>query len=182
MSIRLLLAEQYIPEFLRKRELKNLFQRTAAAFDDTAPSLDRLTLDVCLSAYARFTKTSVEKAILRDVQMADVQDRLFQQAFEYGTLWRKRFGITTMNEVMRAGRILYRAIGIGFRGTNHGEIEIESCFFSKYYSPATCKVISALDSGLMAGLSGGRSLTFSRRITEGFDSCRAQLSIKEPVI
>jgi hypothetical protein len=181
MSIRLALAEKYIPEFVRKRELRNLFQHTARAFDSPAPSLDGLTFDECLRAYAIFTKTSVEQAIHRDAEIADVQLRLFRQAFEYGTLWRKRFGITTMNEVMRAGRILYRAIGIGFRGTDRGEIEIEACFFSAHYSSATCRVISALDAGLMAGLSDGGWLTFSRRITEGFESCKAQLSMKEDV-
>jgi hypothetical protein len=31
----------------------------------------------------------------------------------------------------------------------------------------------------MAGLSDGGWLTFSRRITEGFESCKAQLSMKE---
>jgi hypothetical protein len=86
-----------------------------------------------------------------------------------------------MNEVMRAGRVLYRAIGIEFRGSDQGLIEIGECFFSKYYSPATCSLISSLDAGIMAGLSDGKELSFSQRITEGFNSCKAQMREKELV-
>ena len=86
-----------------------------------------------------------------------------------------------MKEVMRAGRVLYRAIGIEFRGTEQGRIEIGECVFSKHYSPVTCRVISSLDAGIMAGLSDGKSLSFSQRITEGFDSCKAQMSVEEVI-
>jgi hypothetical protein len=104
---------------------------------------------------------------------------LFQQACEYGKLWRKRFDISNMNEVMRAGKILYGAIGIEFCGTDRGTIEIGKCFFGQFYSPATCKVVASLDAGIMAGLSGGAILSFSQRLTEGFSFCKAQLCSKE---
>jgi hypothetical protein len=181
MSIRLFLAEQYLPVFIRKRELKNLFQLTASAFARQAPPLNGLSFDECITEFALFTRTSVDQARTRDENISVIQDRLFQQAFEYGRLWRIRFGITTMKEVMRAGRILYGAIGIEFRGTDQGVIEIGTCFFSKFYSPATCEVISSLDAGIMAGLSDGKPLSFSQRITEGFESCKAQMSMKEVV-
>jgi hypothetical protein len=181
MSFRLLVAEKYMPVSIEKRELRNLFQLTAAAFAREAPSLNGLSFDDSMTEFALFTKTSVDEARNRDESIAAIQDRLYQQAYEYGRLWRKRFGITTMKEVMRAGRILYRAIGIEFRGTDQGLIEIGECFFSKHYSSATCIVISSLDAGIMAGLSDGKLLSFSQRITEGFDSCKAHLSMKESV-
>ena len=179
MNFRLFLAEKYMPVFIKRRELRNLFQRTASAFARKAPSLNGFSFDDCITEFALFTKTSVDHARNRDEEIAAIQDRLFQQAYEYGRLWRKRLGITTMKEVMRAGRILYRAIGIEFRGTDQGEIEIGECYFSQYYSPATCRVVSSLDAGIMAGLSDGKLLSFSQRITEGFDSCKAQMSMKE---
>lgn len=179
MSFRLFLAERYMPEFIKKRELGNLFQLTASAFARKAPSLSHLSFDDCLGEYALFTRTSVDQAGNGDEEIAALQDRLFRQAFEYGRLWRRRLGITTMKEVMRAGRVLYRAIGIQFRGTDQGLIEISECFFSRYYSPATCRVISSLDAGIMAGLSDGKLLSFSQRITEGFECCKGQMSMKD---
>jgi hypothetical protein len=179
MSFRLFIAERYIPRFIIKRELRNLFRLTASAFARNNPSLNGLSFDDCLTEFALFTKTSVDQSINRDQEIAAIEDRLFQQAYEYGNLWRGRFGIASMEDVMRGARILYRAIGIEFRGTDHGAIEIRECFFSQYYSPATCRVISSMDAGIMAGLSDGKLLSFSQRITEGFDSCKAQLSMKE---
>lgn len=181
MSVRLFLAERYMPAFMIKREIRNLFQLTASAFARRAPSMNGSSVDDCLAEFALFTKTSVDQASNRDEEIAVVQDRLFQQAFAYGRLWRKRLGITTMGEVMRAGRMLYRAVGIDFRGTDRGAIEIGKCFFSQYYSPATCRVISSLDTGIMAGLSDGKRMTFSQRITEGSDFCKAQVSMEERV-
>jgi hypothetical protein len=181
MNFRIFLAEMYTPMFIKKRELKNLFQIAASAFVCEAPSLNGLSYDDCVHRFALFTKTFVDQASNRDGEVGVIQDRLFQQAYEYGTLLRKRFRITTMAEVMRAGRILYHAIGIEFRGTDLGSIEIAECFFSRYYAPATCRIISSLDAGIMAGLSDGKLLTFSQRITEGFESCKAQMSMKEVV-
>jgi hypothetical protein len=173
MSFLLFLAERYLPAFIRKKELKNLFQLTASAFGSDAPSLVGLSYDDCLDKFALSTESSVHQLGNQDERIFIIQERLFQRAYEYGTLWRKRFGITTMNEAMKAGKILYRAIGIDFRGTEQGVIEIGKCFFSKYYSPATCKLISSLDAGILAGLTGGGKLTFSQRITEGSASCKA---------
>jgi hypothetical protein len=182
MSIRLFLAEMYLPVFMRKRELKVLFALTAAAFGRTAPSLTGLSLDECLIEFARFTKTCVDEMGDREEGDDTVQERLFQKALEYGKLWRKRFGVTTPSDVMRAGRILYRAIGIDFRGTDRGFIDISECFFSRFYSPATCRVISSLDAGIMAGLSAGNLLSFTQRITEGCDSCKGQMTMKDSAI
>ncbi len=176
MNFLLFLAEKYIPTFIRKKELKNLFQLTASAFERNAPSLDGLSYDDCFVEFALFTETSVHLLGNQDERISIIQEKLFQRAYEYGTLWRKRFGITTMNEAMKAGKIFYRAIGIDFRGTEQGDIEINKCFFSQYYSPATCKLISSLDAGILAGLNGEGKLTFSQRITEGSGSCKAQFN------
>ncbi len=74
---------------------------------------------------------------------------------------------------MVMGRILYRALKIDFRGISSGEIEISRCYFSQFYSPQICELISSLDEGILAGLAGDGRLTFSQRITEGRDCCKA---------
>lgn len=181
MSLRLFLAETYIPVFMKKRALKILFQLAASAFEREAPSLDGRSFTECLTEFALFTKSCVDQAGHRHEDTVVIQERLFQQAFEYGKLWRRRFGIASMEEVMRGARILYRAIGIELRGTDQGEIDIGKCLFSRYYSPATCRVISSLDAGILAGLSDGGRFSFSQRITEGSDSCKARMSMNERI-
>jgi hypothetical protein len=182
VSIRLFLAEQYIPVFIKKRELKKLFLLAESAFERKAPSLEGLPFNDCLTEFALFTKTSVDQVRNRGEELSAVQARLFQQAYEYGKLWRKRLGIASMKEAMRGGRILYRVIGIDFQGTDMGVIVISKCLFSKYYSPGACEIISSLDAGMMAGLSDSEHLSFSQRITEGFDSCKANMIMKELVV
>ena len=77
---------------------------------------------------------------------------------------------------MALGRLVYAAIRIDFRGTELGDVTVNRCFFSSFYSAQVCQVISSLDAGLLAGLTGGAQLTFSERITEGADRCRACLA------
>ena len=47
---------------------------------------------------------------------------------------------------------------------------------SRIYTPEECALMSNVDSGMIAGILGGGSLTFSERITEGCGGCRARLS------
>jgi hypothetical protein len=179
MNFLLWAAERQLPDFIRRRELNRLFRLTASSFGLEVPPAEAPTADERLAEYARFTKDAVDRCIGRGADARDVQERLFERSREYGSLWRRRFGVSNMKDVMRAGRILYRAMGIEFHGTEKGSVEIAGCFFSRSYSPATCRMISSIDAGIMAGLSGGKILTFSRRITEGSDICEAQLRSKE---
>ena len=59
----------------------------------------------------------------------------------------------------------------------HGEITISRCYFSSFYSPEVCRVMSAMDRGLLAGLAGGGELVFIQRITEGQPCCRARFAL-----
>jgi len=168
-----------MPPFIRKRELKKLFRFTAEAFDLKTPELSRLSCDELLSAYAAFTRMAADQLESRPSAAVIVQQRLFQQAQAYGRWWRTRFRLSTMSEAMRAARVLYRAIGIEFRSADGGLIEIRRCFFSAYYTSATCRVISALDAGLVAGLARSGGLVFSQRITEGAAMCVACCTERE---
>ncbi|NLP11459.1 hypothetical protein GX408_13775, partial [bacterium] len=164
---------------IRKRELKKLFRFTAEAFDLTTPELSRLSCDELLSAYAAFTRSAADQLHSSPSAVDGVQQRLFQQAYAYGGQWRMRFRLSSMNEAMRAARVLYRAMGIDFRGVGDGLIEIRRCFFSAYYTSATCRILSALDAGIVAGLAQAGGLDFSQRITEGADMCLARCSVRE---
>jgi hypothetical protein len=173
------ITQWYIPAFLKKRELKKLFKLTAETFECDVPSILRLTFEESLSAYAQFTRDVVERNIGSADTLQKIQDRLFQGAYEIGETYRRRFRITGMNDALEISKVLYRIIGIDLESTAPGMITIRSCFFSKYYSSSTCRVISYIDAGMLAGLSDGGTLSFSRRITEGFDCCQALFMPKE---
>ena len=179
MNLFLRAARWYVPAFLKKKELTKLFNITAETFGCTVPSLSDLSFKDSLVRYAQFTRTLAEQANTESSHLQRIQNQLYQNAYELGSSYRELFHISTLTEAMDACRILYRILGIDFRSTADSTIEILTCSFSKYYSASTCQLISFLDAGLMAGLSGGGKLIFSQRITEGFHCCRAEFMMEE---
>jgi hypothetical protein len=125
----------------------------------------------------------------------EISNRLHREAESLGTEFRRRTGISEPREAFAALAFLYGQIGIeiiaaeaaakgggepgGGRGPGGGiapsGMLVTRCFFSDHYTPDTCRLMSALDAGVVAGLFGGTSLEFSERITEGAGCCRASL-------
>ena len=174
MNVTLALLQLHTPGWLKEGQLAELFERTAAAFGAEAPATADLSFDGHLLEYARFTAAQAEAAIRRGDDLEALGDRLYQNAYELGRRLRKRLRISSTGDAMAATRILYRALRIELRGPAGGEIEVERCLFSRFYSTQVCHVVSALDAGVVAGLSDGGRLTFYETITEGRDRCRAR--------
>ena len=172
----LTLSALYVPAFLRKRQLQMLFAATADAFEVATPSLDGLSYDASLRLYARFTREQAEDALGRGREK-EVRLRLCDNAYRLGQQLRNDLKLESA-DVMRAGRLVYRMLGIDFRGDDEGNIVISRCFFSGYYSSDICRLISSLDEGLLLGLANGGTFAFHQRITEGADCCRARLSMQ----
>jgi hypothetical protein len=179
MNVLFKISEMYIPSFLKKRELMKLFRITASAFETTVPSMAGLSFEECLEEFAHFTKKEVDHSINKNGEIQKIQDRLYQGAYEFGNKFRKRFRVSSIGDVMAVGRLLYGILGINFQGTTQGTITISKCLFSHTYSSSTCRTISSLDAGMIAGLSGGGIMAFSGRIKDGFESCKAQFILKE---
>ncbi|MCE5251603.1 hypothetical protein LLG96_15450 [bacterium] len=179
MNLLLRIMQIYIPTFIKKRKIEELFNCTALAFECNIPQVDGLSFDECLEMYALFTKEVVERSIQQGNDMQIIKKRLYQNAFRLGEQIRKRFHVTTIEEVMTMSRILYRALKIEFHMTVQRDVTIKRCFFSRFYSSQVCQVISSLDEGVIAGLSGGGKLIFSGRITEGKDCCKACLVLQD---
>ncbi len=157
---------------MKKRQVGKLLQLTSEAFEAAAPpSLQGLSFDESLRAFAIFTRDEAEKALRSGKDLSAIDDTLYHRALELGAQYRRWLGIRKIDDVMSAARVLYGFFGIDFLGTSSGKITIRRCFFSEYYSSAVCKCISAMDAGLLTGLSGGRRLMFSQRITEGAPAC-----------
>jgi hypothetical protein len=179
MNLRLTIAGLYIPAFIKKRKLRDLFDLTATAFDSDMPVINKLSYADCLKAYAWFSKTKAEEVIRGHKDIKEIKTRLYHSACQLGEKLRKDFHIATRADVLRLSKILYRVLGIEFAGNSNGEVIIRRCFFSQLYSPEVCALISALDEGLAAGLSGGGRLVFRERISEGNSCCRATFKMQD---
>lgn len=170
-----------LPVFLRKRILLELFRASADAFKCPAPAVKHRSYENCLRTYAVFTSEQAERALRDGRDIDEVKTRLFQNAYPLGAKLRKWTGARTLGDVMELGQILYKAIGVKIEGNRQGHVTVKHCYYSHFYSAQGCALISALDDGLFSGLSGGSRLTFSERITEGREYCRAKLLMAEKV-
>lgn len=179
MNPRLLALRICIPSFMKKKKLEQLFDIVADAFGKSPPPLERLSYRERLKAFALYTSQEAEKRIQGGQGLENIKKRLHENAYILGQGVRKDFGIRSPREVMEMSSILYQILGIDFEGDASGEVTIKKCFFSDYYSPQVCQIISSLDEGVAAGLSGGGKLSFSGRITEGKDCCKARLAMPE---
>ncbi|MCR4437245.1 MAG: hypothetical protein QHH06_15655 [Clostridiales bacterium] len=165
----------YMPEFIKKKKLNELFRLTADAFQSELPELKGLSFAECLSKYALFTKERAESYLQSGHPLEEVKHRLYQNSCIFGQNLRKSLHIVTWEEAVTVLKVIYKLIGIDFQYDEQGEIIIKQCFFSKYYSGGVCKLISSLDEGMAAGLSGGGRLCFNQRITEGGSCCKGFL-------
>jgi hypothetical protein len=173
--IRLAAARLLMPFGLRRRALEQLFARTAAAFGTPVPPPRTRGTSGRLLEYARFTRARAEEALRRGEDLAALDRRLHRAAYGLGASYRLRLGVRSLSGAMTAARLIYRNLGIDFQGSPDGEVIIRRCSFARIYTPQVCRLISAMDRGLMAGLARGGELRFRQRITEGADSCRACL-------
>jgi hypothetical protein len=178
MGLLLKASRIYLPRSVRKSRLRELFRATADAFQRQAPPMKGYSLDQCLMKYALFTSNQATRSIQRGNEY-EVKERLYKNALRIGENIREELRIRTLKEAMQACEVIYKALKIEFRGDLQGQIDIRRCFFSSFYSGDVCRIISSLDQGLLAGLSGGLRLEFSQRITEGNKCCRAHLLAEE---
>lgn len=174
MSLIVKALQLYVPQTVKKQRLERLFTLTADAFQAQSPDTSGLSFDEALLQYALFTREEAEKAIRRSDGLPVIRDRLYRSARQMGQELRNTLRVGTPQQAASAFQLLYRVLGIESSAHFPGEVLITRCFFSRFYSAEVCQLISALDAGVAAGLSGGGSLTFDQRITEGSECCRAR--------
>jgi len=160
----------YIPGFIKKKKLLELFRLTAEAFQCEPPDLRGLTYERLLSKYALFTKEQAESYFNSGSPIDELKQRLYQNSYIYGQKLKKSFHIASRKDAVTMLEVIYKLIEIDFKYTQD-EFIIKRCFFSKYYSKEVCKLISSMDDGLAAGLLGER-LSFYQRITEDCNCCK----------
>jgi hypothetical protein len=179
MNVFLKLLAYCLPPSVKKKKLEELFSLAADAFQTDIPEIRALSYRETLERFAVFTRDEADKAIDSGRDLDALKGRLYANALELGENLRKKYRIKTVSDVMTMSRVLYRILGIDYQGSKQGDVVIQRCFFSSYYSPQVCQVISSLDEGVAAGLSGGGKFSFDQRITEGETCCKAQISFEE---
>lgn len=179
MNLRLALAAIHVPVAARRRGLSDLMQRTARAFGAEAPDVAGERLDDALRRFALFTRQHADRVAASPHEARRARRRLRQEALDFGADIRRRLGISSRAEAMRAARILYRMLGVDLKASLAGSIVVRSCSFSSTYTCETCALMAAMDEGLFAGLAGEGRLEFSARITEGAERCVAFFTFED---
>jgi len=175
MSLALRLLDGHVPAVARRAALRALFATTAAGFGRPVPPLEGLDADALLRRYAQFTRDQAEAALGDGQDLPVLHDRLERGTRALGARLRAGLRLHTTEDAMAAARMLYRLLDIDLRGTRDGAITVRRCPFSEVYTAEVCRLVGALDSGLLAGLSGADRLEFTQRITEGAPCCLARL-------
>jgi hypothetical protein len=179
MNILIKVLPHSLHAFVRKAMLAELFKATANAFACPPPEFEDSRYDERLQAYALFTRDQAEKALRARRDLPVVRKRLYENSYPLGLKVRKWFAVNSTKDVMEIGQILYGTIEVKMQGDALGNMVINHCYFSQFYSPAVCDLISSLDDGIFSGLSAGGRLVFSQRMTEGCECCKARLPLVE---
>lgn len=132
------------------------------------PGSGALCGDKALREYAFFTMDCMAHGADKEARR-----RLFREAYRVGDLIRRITGFHEQEDLEDLIFWLYSNIKIDMDGHLPGKICVSGCYFSQFYSPEQCAVMSSLDSGIIAGIFGGGRLIFTERITEGCGACRA---------
>ncbi|HEX6580929.1 MAG TPA: hypothetical protein VF195_08665 [Actinomycetota bacterium] len=173
MSMRLALLRFHLPALVRRAILRELISAIARAFERPCPPTSGLSSEELLACAIDASHRWSEDALAGAADRSEVEERLFSEAFALGRRAKRRLRIGTEEEGLSAAGVIYEAIGVELRAGGAGAIVIPRCAFARVYGPAACELMSAMDSGLIAGLTGAAGLRFTERLTEGASACRA---------
>lgn len=160
------------PAWVTRLQLQVLLDTTARAFALPGKKIRSRTARGALREYAAFTGKCMKYG------KADPK-KLREEAYRTGNLIRRITGFRERRDIERLIFYLYRNIRISMSGHIPGEIVVSRCYFGRFYSPEQCALMSFVDEGIIAGISGGGELEFAERITEGCGRCRACFSEAE---
>lgn len=105
------------------------------------------------------------------------RETLYQVGLKLGREARERLGVTdNIDDLIKAATILYKVLGIKFHINKDEDILIiYKCSLTNYYTSLTCKILSAVDEGVVHGLNTKMTMKFKERITEDAENCIACL-------
>jgi len=198
-SLRLRLASTWLPQWTVRDELERVSKLTTGALvsllGEMAPaSASAVTLalkplvgsvDDCRATMASNHKLLVD-SLVDAVGERDAislgRKALFTVGLSIGEESRTRLGVGDgMEDLIMAARVLYRVLGISFlvREEEKGLVlVVKRCALSNWYSERTCKVLSAVDEGVLRGLNPDVGMKFGQMITSGCPTCLARIWVE----
>lgn len=197
-SLRLRLAAAWLPEWMLKSQLERVSDLTTHALLSllkekipdhsfrTIPPLRVLSgsIEDCRGAMALNHNTLVQSLVeaIGEKDAIDLgRQALFKAGLEIGEESRARLGVgEKIDDLITAARLLYRVLGINFtvqQNSDEFKMEVARCALSKWYSEQTCRMLSAVDEGVVRGLNHKIGMRFDRMITSGFATCIARIWI-----
>jgi hypothetical protein len=199
MGLRLRLLYLWTPNYIIKRELRNLNDQTIIALNsllatyapqqvkaNQKPQTEkdvRAQRENMAQNHARMVE-ALEAAVGYDKAVALGRESLYTVGVALGKQTRGKLGVgSSQSDLIRASKILYRILGIDFHiewiNEANAVAVIERCALSEQYSKLTCEVLSATDEGVISGLQPNVKMKFTHYITGGCPNCRATLNFKK---
>ena len=192
MSVRLKLASTWLPDFILKRELDNVSRKTINGLDDLLKEYASSKMEtVILNGKLEQRRSSMAlahnervkmliKGLGHDKAVKIGRNAMFEVGCKLGKEARRKLGVgNNFKDLETAAGILYKILGIEFKIENRdGNVImiVNRCSLSKYYSPESCMILSAVDEGVVYGLNENIGMQFKERITEGARECIACIS------
>ncbi len=178
MNLRLALAGLGLPPCVRRIGIRRLFRLTAGAFGAPVPPIAARSNARLLRDYAAFTRDEAARLAARPGDAEGVRAALRSQAMVMGVDLRRAFGVRNLGDGEVLLGIVYRAIGVELNAEG-GAVTVLRCGFAPFYDEAACRIISALDEGLMAGILGEGRLEFTERLTAGHGRCAGTFRLRK---
>jgi hypothetical protein len=193
MSLKLRLASLWLPSFLIKKELDHVADVTIGCLDqlllkykpDIMETISRadLPMDGNLDDHRRIMAHAHNGRVESLIEIMGYENAvkigrkyLFKAGLKLGREARKRLIVNDdLPDLVRAARVLYRVLGIEFEIEYGDEVTIivSKCCLSNYYTPETCRILSAADEGVVQGLNENIHMKFTQRMTDGPSECLA---------
>lgn len=180
MNLRLLVLRIGIPQHLKLEKLHSLMILSAEALRQPLPELQEMNLERSRELFVQLLLSgTTDSNQNEEAHELSGQTRLETAGKLFGLRLRCELRIKTPGEARTALRLLYRALGIDLCFDRADSITVSRCWFARYFTPETCKLVSALDRGVVNGLTDGGELVFTSRLTEGECACHATIKWRE---
>jgi len=198
MGLRLYFLYWWTPNYIIKRELRNVSSQTTEALKTlvaayapqevvateqqfaTGISEQRAMM---AQTHAKLVET-LEAAVGHEKAVALGRESLFAVGVTLGKQTRGKLGVgDNPKDLIRAAKILYRILGIEFKmewlDDSNAVAIINRCALAEQYSKLTCEVLSATDEGVIKGLQPNVTMQFAEYMTSGCKNCMANIHFNQ---
>jgi len=184
---------------LQLHELKEVYSQTNHALNkllekngirkmskvSKSQKLEKIKLEVLRKKMATDHNNKVSKLVeVLGEENAITQSRqvLFEVGVKLGKRARLELGIgDSFSDFSKALKIMYKILGNKIQlsqiDRDQAILYVKRCSLSNSYTNNTCKVLSAVDEGMIHGINPKYEISFKKRITCGFSRCVAEIKI-----